>query len=150
MRALVIYDTVYGNTKQIAEAIASSLNNKAELISVYDLQADSLKDIELLIVGSPINGWQPTSKINEFLASLQPEQLKGVKAASFDTRVNIFFHGDAAQKIAKKLGAAGAQIISEPGLFYVQGKEGPLRENEIEKAKNWTKSLQSSLLINSK
>lgn len=71
--------------------------------------------------------------------------LKGVKAAAFDTRVRMFVHGDAAKKMAHTLRDSGADIISEPMPFYVQGSEGPLRPGEIEKAARWGKSLLEAL-----
>ena len=69
------------------------------------------------------------------------DRLKGIKAATFDTRVKIFIHGDAAKKISQKLKEAGAEIITEPLAFYVRGKEGPLFEGEKEKAMEWAGTL---------
>lgn len=140
MKTLVIYDSNYGNTQKIAEIIAKEL--EAQAISVSEVLAKELEGVELLIAGSPINGWRPSQKMNNFLAKLSAGQLKGVKAASFDTRVRLFIHGDAAKKIAKALECAGAEIIIEPQPFYVKGKKGPLFEVEIEKAKKFAKEIR--------
>ena len=142
MKISVIFDSNFGNTKKIAETIANELATKA--VSVSDFDKKELEDISLLIVGSPINAWRPTEKINRFLDRISKNKLEGVKAASFDTRVKIFFHGDAAKKIAKKLEKAGAKIIIEPEAFFVKGKEGPLLKGEIEKAKEWAKKIKRS------
>jgi flavodoxin len=97
--------------------------------------------VELLIVGSPIIGWKPTVRMQEFLAGLAPGQLKGIKVTTFDTRVKLFIHGDAAKEMAKRLRKLGAGIAAEPMPFYVKGKEGPLFEGEVEKAREWAKKL---------
>lgn len=143
METLVIFDSNFGNTKKVAEVIASELDAKA--ISVSDFNEEELEGVNLLIVGSPINAWRPTEKINKFLSGLAKEELKDIKVAGFDTRAKIFISGDAAKKIVKKLEEAGAKSITEPQGFYVKGKEGPLFEGEIEKAKKWAKEIKSKL-----
>ncbi len=98
-----------------------------------------------MVVGSPIIGWKPTVRMQQFLAGLRPGQLNGIKATTFDTRVKLFIHGDAAKEMAKRLQELGAELVAEPMPFYVQGKEGPLFEGEVEKAKAWGKTLQSAV-----
>lgn len=146
MKAHVVYDSAFGNTKSVAEAIAGSLGElQATPVSADDFNPRDLAAGDLLVVGSPINGWRPTPKITELLSALGDGQLKGVKAAAFDTRVRLFIHGDAAKKMTESLRAGGADIISEPMPFYVGGREGPLRSGEIEKAEVWAKTLLASL-----
>jgi flavodoxin len=141
MKALVIYDSNLGNTKLIAETIAGELGENTRSVSVSDVKANDLVDVELLVVGSPIIGWKPTVHMQEFLAGLKPGQLKGIKATTFDTRVKLFIHGDAAKEMAGKLMELGAEIVTEPMPFYVKGKEGPLFDGEVDKAKAWAKKL---------
>jgi flavodoxin len=147
MKALVIYDTNFGNTKMIAEAIAKELGKSAKAISVSGFDLKELKGIDLLVAGSPIVGWKPSGKMEAFLAALGKDRLKGYKAATFDTRVKIFVHGDAAKKISQKLQTAGAEIIVEPQAFYVRGKEGPLFKGEKEKAMEWAGTLKTGCVI---
>ena len=141
MKALVIFDSYFGNTKMIAETIAKELGKDTKAISVSDFNMKELEGVDLLVAGSPIIGWKPSEKMGKFLASLGREQLKGLKAATFDTRVKIF-HGDAAKKISQKLIEAGAEIVGKPQVFFVRGKEGPLIDGEIEKATKWAKSIK--------
>jgi len=143
MKALVIFDTNFGNTKIIAEAIAKELGNDSRSVLVSEFDAKELEGIDLLIVGSPIMGWRPSERMGKFLAGLSKDQLKGIKAATFDTRVKIFFHGDAAKKISQKLKEAGAEIIFDPQAFLVKGKEGPLMDGETAKATEWAKAISS-------
>jgi flavodoxin len=141
MKTIVVYDSVFGNTKAIAETLAKEFGSDAKAIHVKDANVAELSKAELLIVGSPIIAWKPSEGMEAFLNSLSTGSLAGVKAATFDTRVKIF-HGDAAGKIAKKLEECGASIITKPVFFTVKGKEGPLANGELEKASLWAKELR--------
>lgn len=141
MKAIIIFDSNFGNTQKIAETIAKEFETQA--IPVSKASIDELGGLDLIVVGSPINAWRPSEKMGKFLASLNKGQLKGVKAAAFDTRVKLFIHGDAAKKMSKALENAGAEIIIEPQAFFVKGREGPLLDGEIEKASHWAKLIGS-------
>jgi flavodoxin len=144
MKGYVVYDSAFGNTQAVAEAIAEGLKPiRAAAVSVTDFKPGSLAGGDLLVVGSPINGWRPTPKITELLGQLGNGKLKGIKAAAFDTRVRFFIHGDAARKITRLLTEGGAHIISQPTPFYVRGTEGPLRAGELERAASWARNLAS-------
>jgi len=141
MKSLVIFDSSFGNTQKIAEILAAELGTKA--VKVADFNKKDLEGIEMLIVGSPINGWRPTPAITDFLKTLQSDKLNGIKATAFDTRIKLFIHGDAKDKIASELKNAGAEIIASSQAFYVKGTNGPLFDGELEKAKDWAKKLKS-------
>jgi flavodoxin len=139
MSSLIIYDSNYGNTKLVAEAIAQDLQTTA--ISVDAVKPEHLTGLTLLIVGSPIIAWRPTIKMANWLAGLKPDQLRGVKVAAFDTRVKLFIHGNAAKLIGDALVRLGAMLVSKPEGFIVNGKAGPLAAGELERAKGWAKEL---------
>ncbi len=139
MSALVIYDSLYGNTQKVADAIAKGVKGKS--VRVGEFKKEMLKGITLLIVGSPIHGWKPSEDTIFFLNSLAPGSLKGIKVAAFDTRVRLFIHGDAAGKIDAQLVALGGKSAAPPTGFIVEGKEGPLAKGEIEKATKWAANL---------
>ncbi len=143
MKSLILFDSTFGNTKIIAETIASEFGKDVKTVSISDFKEGDLKGINLLVVGSPIVGWSPTEKMGKFLAGLGHDQLKGMLAAAFDTRMKIFFSGDVAKKIAAALKAAGAHVIVEPKGFFVKGREGPLFDGEVEKARAWAQSIKS-------
>lgn len=146
MRALVIYDSNFGNTKQIADTIAVQFGNNAVSKSVNDIKQSDLDGINLLIVGSPINAWRPTKKISDFLNDLSSHKLNGIQAAAFDTRVKLFISGNAAKKIEKALRNSGANLIVPAVGFYVKGNEGPLLEGEIKKAEEWAQLIKSKII----
>jgi len=68
--------------------------------------------------------------------------LTGVKATTFDTRVKLFIHGDAKEKMAKMLQQAGAAIFTEPEKFYVAGQKGPLLPGEMKRARAWAELIK--------
>jgi len=141
MKSLVLYDSNFGNTKIIAEKVAAMRGKGTRLIHVSDVTDDDLKGTELLIVGAPINGWRPSEKMKTFLEGLESGQLKGMKAAAFDTRMKVWYAGDGVKKMITCLKNAGAEVVAQPQWFYVQGKDGPLMVGEIDRAGSWAKTL---------
>jgi len=145
MKSIVVYDTNYGNTKKLAETIASKLGKDARAVQVSDVHPEDLEGIDLLIVGSPIIAWGPSPKIKKFLSGLEKNSLNGKSAAVFDTRINIKIHGDAFKKISKTLQKAGAKIIVDPEFFFVKDKEGPLVVGQLEKAAAWVSAIKAKM-----
>jgi flavodoxin len=147
MNALVIYDSVFGNTEKIAQAIAAALGTKAILVS----QADSgqLRGLDLLVVGSPTRGFRPTEGISKLLNGLPKNHLADARTAAFDTRIvletidsKVFRFivdkgGYAASTIAKMLEKKGGQLAAPGEGFFVTGEQGPLKDGELERAVNW-------------
>lgn len=145
MKALVVYDSNFGNTKRIAESIAGKLGIDTKVLQVSDFSKKELEGTKLLVVGSPVNAWRPTEKIKKFLTGLCKGQLKGIKATAFDTKMKSFLSGDASRKISRKLKKAGAEIVAEPQAFIVEGSKGPLSDGEIEKAAKWAAIIKKAL-----
>lgn len=157
MKALVIYDSVFGNTEKIAQAIGSAVGTKKDVMvkRVVDVDEKDLVGLDLLLVGSPTRGFRPIESVSKFLNALSSTSLQGVKAAAFDTRIPlesiqskafrfiIKKGGYAAPVIAKKLEKNGATIMAAPEGFFVEESEGPLANGEIERAAQWGKQLSS-------
>jgi flavodoxin len=149
---LVIYDSVFGNTEKIALAIGEALEN-APVKRVTVVAASDLENLEVLIIGSPTRAFRPTPAIMDFLKNLPPNALKSVKAAAFDTRIPfekvdsgflrfmIKLFGYADEKIAKKFEKAGAYLALKSTGFGVKDTEGPLVDDELERAKNWASTI---------
>jgi len=145
MKVLIICDSNYGNTMLIAKEIAKNIGDVANVVTVKEFKDSDLSGIDLLIFGSPIVGWRPTETATALLGSLTGKLPKDLKFSTFDTRVKLFIHGDAKEKIAAMLRNAGATQVFEPQAFYVKGKEGPLFEGELEKSANWAKLIKSKM-----
>ncbi len=88
MNALVIYDSAYGNTAQIARAIGDALGSPAEVATLQagEVTPDHLTGLSLLIVGSPTQRFSSTPATKNFLDRIPEHALKGVRVAAFDTR----------------------------------------------------------------
>ena len=156
MKGLVIYDSAFGNTEQIANMIGSTLSSpeEIEVLRVGDVKMEELTGRELLIVGSPTQRFKPTEATSDFLKRIPANCLKGTNVAAFDTRLTIeeieetrilpFFvriFGYAAQPIANKLKKKGGELIASPEGFYVEGMKGPLVEGELERAEAWARQI---------
>lgn len=144
MKVLVVYDSVYGNTQKIAEAIGRAAGPDSRVVSAGQVNPTKLDPVDLLVVGSPTQGGRPTKPVQDFLTGLPEQTVKGMKVASFDTRysgrfVKVF--GFAADRIAEALTAKGCAPVSAPEAFFVTGKKGPLKDGELERATNWAKGI---------
>ncbi len=149
MRALIIYDSVYGNTEKIARAVAGAIAQFGEVkvLRVGEANPLELGSIDLLIVGSPTQGGKPTPAIQEFLNKIPVNALKNINLASFDTRVKMFvakLFGYAAGHIADNLKGKGGNLAAPPEGFIVKGNEGPLKEGELERVAGWAKGIIES------
>jgi hypothetical protein len=161
MRATVVCESSFGNTRSIGEAIAEALD--AELLSVADPLPD-LEEIDLLVVGAPTHvhglpsersrkaaieqggtGAEPGRGVRDWLAELPRSD--GLRAATFDTRFEkpAFLTGSAAKGIAKRLRRHGFELAAEPESFFVLGGEGPLKDGELERAAEWGGTLRDQV-----
>lgn len=149
MKSLVIYDSMYGNTQKIAQSIANLITTKC--LNVKDVTLSDINNVDLLIIGSPTHGGQPTPKLQEFIKSIPDDELKNTKALTFDTGIphedkNFIFKnfikmlGYASKRLAKLLEKKGANIIGTE-TFFVNGKEGPIKDGELKRAEKWVKEM---------
>jgi flavodoxin len=108
-KVLVIYDSVFGNTEKIAQAIAAALGTQAMPVSQVD--AEQLRGLDLLVVGSPTRGFRPTEDIAKLLNGLPKNHLAGVRVAAFDTRIALeTIDSKALRFIVDKGGTPPAQL----------------------------------------
>ena len=155
MKALVVYDSFFGNTEKIAQAIGGALRSEAdvEILRVGDTKPEHLAGLDVLLVGSPTHGGRPTSAMRAWLTALARDSLKDVKTAGFDTRghlseVNsrilkgfVGMIGYAAERIARQLAKLGGSQAAPPAGFLVMDREGPLKEGELERAAAWARQV---------
>jgi flavodoxin len=164
MRAVVVYESFKGNTKQIAEAVGQALQPTYDVtvLPVGKEAAEAAQGADLLVVGGPTWAHGPTSKkmreqnteavaapastgvevgAREWIAQL-PEQ--HVDAAVFDTRIHgpRFLTGAASNRLAKMLSEHGAHLVAEPESFLVTRQEA-LVDGELDRARRWGAQLVS-------
>jgi hypothetical protein len=167
MRALVVYESMFGNTGLIAEAIADGLAVHGEVETVEVGAAPVLlpAEVDLLVVGGPTHAFgmsRPGTRSNAKGQTEAPlvspgigirEWLEGiarprhrVSSAAFDTRIDKpRVPGSAAAAAAKRLRRLGFHQAMSPESFFVVGGTGPLLPGEYERAHRWGDSVGSSI-----
>jgi flavorubredoxin len=99
-RALVVYDTRYGNTGKIAAALAKGIETHCDVdcVNVRDADPASVPRYNLIAVGAPTEAWSARKEMKEFLSKLEGVQgLRGKLGFAFDTRVDSRLSGSAAK-----------------------------------------------------
>jgi flavodoxin len=136
-KALVVYDSVYGNTEKAASALAKGLGEGG--VDVATLKVDAVKfeelsKYDLLAVGGPVHAWNMTKPIKAFLDRLKTiEGLSGKKGFAFDTKMSKSgLAGNAGGKIEGGLKGLGLKIAMPHATAVVKGNEGPLEEGAEE------------------
>jgi len=156
MKGIIIYDTSYGNTKKIAETIAETLNEsgmEVVLSKVNEVKKLSAKDYDLLVLGSPTKFGTMSFAMKWFLGKLKSEEWMNKPFVAFDTEnpENIERaraenkEWSAAEKIAEKLKEKKMNQLSPVLKALVLGQKGPLKEGEIERAKEYARKLAIEL-----
>lgn len=164
MKAVVVYESLWGNTAAIARAIAEGIGPDAQALNTAEADAAALADVDLIVAGAPVLGFALSSekmregiRANPGKAPAPPDlshpalrawldALPGGqgRSAAFDTQVRGPF-GSGAPKIAEALERAGYRALAEPVGFMVKGRYGPLREGELERARQWGAELAEAM-----
>jgi flavodoxin len=158
MRAVVVVESMFGNTRQVAEAIADGLRPAvdADVLGVGTAPEVIGPDVRLVVVGGPTHAFgmsRPTSRaqalqeagtpqrspdvgMREWLEHLGPVGA-GVLTATFDTRMRSRWAGSAAASASKLLRRRGVQTLAPSHSFVVTDKAGPLAPGELDRARAW-------------
>jgi hypothetical protein len=161
MRALVVYESMFGSTAAIAEAVATSLRDSGldvEARPISKTEPAEAGDVDLLIVGGPTHRHglsssksrqaaagnakntfrEPTLEpgLRDWLKQLPPSG--GQLRTAFDTRFNLsmIVTGSAAKAIARRLKQGGNQLVVQPESFFVSN-EHELLDGELERSARW-------------
>jgi hypothetical protein len=162
MRALVVYESIWGNTEHLARAIAAGIGEGTEVIDAEQAPATLAGDVDLLVVGGPTHAFSmsteatrkaagdqgatriPARGIREWVDALS-SPTRAVPVATFDTRVvSPRLPGSAAKKAMKRLLGRGFRPIAKPETFGVHGYSGPVADGELDRAHQWGSELALS------
>jgi flavodoxin len=168
MKALVVYESLWGNTEQVARAIAAGLSQHLDVSVVDVAQAPPVipDDVDLTVVGGPTHAFglsRPQTRQDAFTqGATQGSQSTGIRewlgrlhadghsgpVATFDTRVAKVrrLPGSAAKKAAKLVRREGFESAAPPESFYVSDSSGPLNEGELDRARAWGAQLAQDAL----
>lgn len=163
MDAVIVYESAWGNTKIIAEAVAEGLVSALDVGMILDVSfappADTIT-ADLLVLGAPTHAFglsRPQTREEAARRGGHPGDI-GVRewigaagdlhlpVAVFDTHVrHPNLPGTASKKAAKLLRSHGASLVAKPESFYVEGYEGPVLPGEIDRARKWGAELAQRL-----
>jgi menaquinone-dependent protoporphyrinogen IX oxidase len=156
MKGIVVYDTSYGNTKKIGETIADTLKEsgiEVHLFDVKNVKKLSAKEYGFLVLGSPTRFGTMSFAIRGFLGKVKEEEWMSKPFAAFDTEnpENIEKaraekkEWSAAEKISEKLRDKKMNQLLPVLKALVEGMKGPLKEGEIQRAKDYARELSVKL-----
>jgi hypothetical protein len=157
MKAVVVYESIWGNTADVAKAIAEGIGPDAEAFSTDEIRPEVAAEADLIVAGAPVQGFSlPNARMRAgIMPDSEPrpalsaptlrawlEQLPGGdrRFAAFDTKIR-WSPGSAASVIDSKMVEAGFKPIAKSQHFVVSGKFGPLKDGELERARTWGKAL---------
>jgi hypothetical protein len=171
MRAIVVYESIFGNTREVAEAVADGLRSRFHvMLTEVGAGLRCLAGVDLLVIGGPIHAWtmsraitrkgardqakeadiEPVSAdigVREFLREIPAAT--GIAAATFDTALRKsgwLPTGSTAKPLAKRLERRGYRLLVPPEHFYVRDIRGPLDDGELERARSWGIGLADSFV----
>jgi hypothetical protein len=165
-RALVIFESMFGNTRTVAEAAAAGISEAIEtdLVEVGVAPAGVPDDVVAVVLGAPTHalglsrpgtredaarqaGGEVVSRrigAREWLEAV--ESRPGVAFAAFDTRIRRpRIPGSAARAAERRARHAGFRIAAPAETFWVDGTQGPLLDGEVERARAWGSALGAAV-----
>jgi flavodoxin len=155
MQTVVVYDSKFGNTEKIAQAIARGIGTLGGVLVMDTAEAVAAQPPaqrpDLLLVGGPTQKRGPSPALRAFVGAL-PAAFQGIPAASFDTRYRgaTLIMGSAANEAAKVLRKAGGELVTPPESFFI-ARGGPLERQgleagELERAERWGRAVGTAAL----
>lgn len=156
---LVVYESAWGNTRLVAEAVGEGLGASTTVVPVASAPPVDDVHVDLLVIGAPTHafglsrpgtredahqhgGAELSTGVREWLDAGTAGTRHPGLAATFDTHVrHPNLPGTASRVAARKLRQLGYVLAAGPEIFWVGGTEGPLLEGEVERARVWGAAL---------
>lgn len=168
MRALVVYESMYGNTARIARAIADGMEGRGASVDIVSVDAVTSIDADLIVVGGPTHGHGMSTSTTRMTATKDEKNtfddptvgpglrawikdlppLEGRPFVAFDTRFrhSVLLTGSAGKGITKRLEQHGGRPIAAPESFFVS-KGNTLEAGEVERAQVWAAGVAASRAV---
>jgi hypothetical protein len=164
VKAVVVYESLWGNTAAIARAIAEGIGTKVPALSTAEATGEAMEGVDLLVAGAPVQGFRlPTESMRKNMGSHErkaptPPDLSqpllrswlaelpagAGRSAAFETGFRRS-PGGARSTIIRALERARYRRLSKGQRFVVTGAYGPLRDGELERARKWGESLAKAM-----
>ena len=150
-KVLLVFDSSFGNTEKLGREIAAGIDEtslaECKVINIDDVDSEDLSGYDGALFGGPIHAFRATRGIKGAVKKAGKKGLTAKLVASFDTYQAPGHIGKAAGQIEGELKKriSGAKVMS-PGLSaIVLGREGPLRDDELPKAREFGKKFAQEL-----
>jgi hypothetical protein len=161
MKAVVVYESLWGNTRAVGQAIAEGIGPEARALSTAEASSARMADADLIVAGAPLQGFSlpgdrtragikrdtdpaPDLSIPTLRSWLEQLPDGQGRCAAFETKIR-WSPGSATKTIVHELQAAGYPPIADPEHFIVTGTYGPLRDGELDRARDWGAHLASEM-----
>jgi flavodoxin len=162
MRALVMYESMFGNTETVARAVADGMAGQFEVTLADVRMMPRAFGMDVIVVGGPTHAFgmsRPATRqdavrqgagregvaevgLREWLAT--SPQLTGIAAAAFDTKVDKPLTGSAGRKANHRLRRLGCRMLLPAESFHVGDTPGPLADGERERARRWGEAVAAA------
>jgi flavodoxin len=141
-KAIIIYESVYGNTKKVAESIAEGIrktgDTECKVVKTSEVHTDNLASYDIILFGCPNHNQEPARNMTKFIDRVSVVNLEGKGGAAFDTYTGGnkgIALSKLEQLIRRKLHGF---ILKTRGLsIEVVDRKGPLVESAIEEAQEY-------------
>ena len=114
-KAIVIFDTRYGNTEKVAKSFEKGLKQagiQTLCANAKDVAVDSVKQYDLICVSAPTEAFSASKPMKEFLGKFKSIELSGKYGFAFDTKLDWRLSGSAAKFIEKQLSNLDLRVIA--------------------------------------
>ena len=136
-RALILYHSLFGNTKTIAINLANGIEESGiatDCLSIDEVDIDQISSYDFLAIGGPTHKIGMSKEMKAFLRKIKAVNVRGMNGFSFDTRNNsrmnkkrwLILENSAARRIEGKMKRMKIRIIKPRQSAIVEGREGPL------------------------
>jgi flavorubredoxin len=136
VRAVVLYDSKFGNTKKLALGISRGLEAggiHVDCSFIQDFELSELKNYDIIAVGGPTHMHGASKPLKAFLSKLRVYKINNKKGFIFETKVDHRLAGSAGKRIRRDLKKMKVKLIHPIITGIVNGREGPLRDSTLTK-----------------
>lgn len=141
IRAIIVYESKYGNTKLVAETIAEGMRQvtgiEVVVSELNNVDTEALAEFDAILIGSPNHIGNATRGIRKFIDKLGKLKLEGKQVAVFDTYIEKEYE-KAMKKMEQQISKKAPNLKVTPGLsIRVEGMRGPVSQSELPKCKEF-------------
>jgi len=150
-KAIVVYESKYGNTKLVGEAIVEGMSKVEGIETVIEelkeVDLDKIAGYDAILIGSPNHYGGPTKGIMNFIDNLGKLNLEGKLVAVFDTYLGKGFFEKAVKRMEKRINekVPGLKQTGPRLSVEVQGSKGPIVDRELPKCKEFGRNIAAQL-----